>query len=214
MQIYVARRRTELDRAILEALRNEGATFEQMEWLAPVENLKFSEPCDGRFLDLLGLSHLRSKLLEFWPKGGPRWDALALLHPGEAVLLVEAKSYPSEVHGGGCKANPIARPKIEESLHSARRWLGASTDSDWLGPLYQYANRLSHVYFLRHNCNCTAWLANICFINDPRSRTSKEEWNVALPQLKKSLGFSDGSIPHVIDVFLQGRNREELFGTI
>src|SRR5688572_9701695 len=119
MQIYVARRQEELSAAVLDSLRLAGGHYDRVEWVAPIESEKFSEPCDGAFLRAIRQPQLRSRLAEFWPSGGPRWDALALLHPGAAPLLVEAKSYPAEIVGGGCKAKPGSRPRIESSLGAA-----------------------------------------------------------------------------------------------
>lgn len=210
MQLYVARRQGELTSAVLNALRLARATFDRIDWVAPLEHKRFSEPCDGTFLELLGLRHLRAQLADFWPKGGPRWDALAVLQPGAGVLLVEAKSYPGEIRGGGCKAVPESRTVIERSIRTARDWFGASKGADWLGPLYQYANRLAHVRFLREVAGRTAWLANVCFLDDPIKPTTRMQWDVLLPDLKSALGFRSGTIPYVIDVFLPARDRREL----
>src|SRR2546423_2873618 len=74
MQLYVARREEELTAAVLKALHSSGASLHRIDWVAPLERKRFSEPCDGSFLELLGLGQLRAQLADFWPKGGPRWD--------------------------------------------------------------------------------------------------------------------------------------------
>jgi hypothetical protein len=209
MQLYVSRREPELSRAVLNALRNAGAKFDGIRWVAPLESNRFSEPCDGRFLAAVEQTDLRSKLAAFWPKGGPRWDALGILEPGGAVLLVEAKNYPREMLGGGCKATKPARDVIEKTIRESRDWFKASSSANWLGPLYQYANRLSHVRFFR-DFGRDAWLANVCFLDDEQhGSTSQEVWDTELPRLKRELGFAE-KIPHVVDVFLPARDRKEL----
>jgi hypothetical protein len=208
-QIYVCRRERELSEAVLGALQRIGESYHTVTWVAPLECNNFYEPRDGAFLRALELSDMRQRLSEFWPARGPRWDALALLEPGSAILLGEGKSYPAEMLGRGCMATPASRAPILTSLGAARSWLHARPDADWLGPLYQYANRLAHVYFLRKICGRPAFLANLCFLDDERSPTSRADWESQLSVYKEQLGFPNG-IPHSVDVFLPARSRSEL----
>ena len=84
--------------------------------------------------------------------------------------------------------------------------------ADWSGPLYQFANRLSHVYFLRERHGIPAWLVNLCIVDDPtRKATSEREWVTHMIRVRERLGFSPGPIPWVADVFHPGRPRNELF---
>jgi hypothetical protein len=209
MQIYVARRQNELSHAVLDALRKTGKRFTSVEWVAPLETNNFYEPRDRVFLTTVGLEHLGKRLADFWPARGPRWDALAVLHPGKAVLLVEAKSYPSELLGGGCKAGKSTRPRIQKSLDASKKFFKVQTAADWLGPLYQYANRLAHVHFLNIECRHPTFLANVCFLEDPHRSTSMAAWQSELKVLKSRLGLS-ALIPNTVDVFLQARSRKEL----
>ena len=96
---------------------------------------------------------------------------------------------------------------IERSLAEAREWFGAGP-ADWCGPLYQFANRLAHVYFLRERAGVPTWFVNVCFVNDPRTPTSEEEWRIELARAQRALGFSDAEIPFVANVFLPGLGRE------
>jgi hypothetical protein len=122
--------------------------------------------------------------------------------------LAEGKSYPAEMLGRGCMATPASRAPILTSLGAAKSWLRARPDADWLGPLYQYANRLAHVYFLRKICGRPAFLANLCFLNDKRS-PPLAAWESQLRVYKEQLGFPNG-IPYSVDVFLPARPRSEL----
>jgi hypothetical protein len=216
MQIYVARRQRELSLQILQVLGFSCITC-TIEWVSPREHCRFAEAFDLSFLRALGLSKHWPKLRHFWPRGGPHWDALGRLHrrgADDAVLLVEAKSYPQEIRGQGCQAKALAsKETIGRSLKNARAWFQADPDANWLGPLYQYANRLAHLYFFRQCLHIDAWLINVYFTDDLTSHnpTSKAVWEKELPSVKRELGFSGSSIQWVHDVFLPARDRSELF---
>ena len=65
------------------------------EWLSPIQPY-YKEFWDNNFLSRLPLSDTqRQIMLEFWPKGGPHWDGLAIAQDGE-ILLIEAKAYIAE----------------------------------------------------------------------------------------------------------------------
>ncbi len=211
MQIAVARRKQELSKAIATQLACPDGT--QLVWKSPLEKEKFKEYLDESFLEAVNLQRFAPKLAEFWPKSGPRWDGLARLEkngqlPG--IVLVEAKSYPQEMYGQGCKATGESRELIERSTKAAKDWFHADSSADWLGPLYQFANRLSHIYFLRKIADIDARLVNLCFVNDETMYpTSKEDWKASLKRAKNELGFKD-EVRYVADVFLDARNRAEL----
>jgi hypothetical protein len=219
MQLYVNRRRGALDSAIREAIPSLGPRA-HIEWHSPLEGQPspFREFRDGAFLRALGLAHLRTALRKFWPLGGPRWDGLATAQDPKsagviAYLLVEAKSYPDELLGRGCLALPDsdADRLIEESLARTARWAGVADNSRWRGHLYQYANRLAHMYFLQEATGVSTWLVNLCFLNDQTNRpTPRAEWDTRLKQLKAELGFPDAQVPRSVDVFLPAGSREDL----
>jgi hypothetical protein len=219
MQLYVNRRREALDSAIREAIPSIGP-HTRIEWHSPLEGVafRFGEFRDGAFLRALGLEHLKPALRKFWPLGGPRWDGLATAHnPGTATpltyLLVEAKSYPDELLGRGCLAQPgsDADRLIRDSLARTALWAGAADSSKWRGQLYQYANRLAHVYFLQQATEVPTWLVNLCFVNDLTKRpTPQAEWDARLKQLKSDLGFPSTQVPQSVDVFLPAGSREDL----
>ena len=213
-QIYVARRQDELNIAIQRVLSEAGAPTTTIEWTAPLESHQFREPVDYTFLAALRLADYSRALREFWPSGGPNWDVLAILgdagRPG--VLLVEAKSYPGEVYGAGCNATSLrSRKLIRESLTRTQMWLGVASTFDWLGKLYQYGNRLAHLFFLREVLGVDTWLVNLCFTNDiTRIPVTEDEWRLTLPSFKHELGFNVDQIPWVVDVLLPGRPRRDL----
>jgi len=60
----------------------------RIEWVSP-KAPDYVEYYDGPFLDVLGLGHLRGKLADFWPNGGPHWDGLGRLtnHGGRTCAV-------------------------------------------------------------------------------------------------------------------------------
>jgi hypothetical protein len=215
-QIYVNRRTSELNAAVGAKLGLPPGAEERFRWVSPSEQDGFREYYDRAFLDKLGLLPLATKLDEFWPSGGPHWDALGVVDPDNAdptprYLLVESKSYAREVFGGGCLAKE-SRVKIDDALRATSDWLNATCTPSWTGRLYQYANRLAHLYFLRELGEREAWLINLCFVDDPHRPTSVAEWHTALPRFGLELGLTHRS-PWVADVLLPALPRSELVAT-
>lgn len=201
VQLYSARLMPTLSAALAKAVGHPG---DSLEWMAPAEDKKFKELLDQAFIRALDLDAHAKALRAFWPGSGPRWDGLARLAQSRTVLLVEGKSYPAEMRGSGCQAkDPKSIAMIDAALADTKRWLGVSADRNWKGDLYQYANRLAHVRFLR-DLGVDAWLVNLCFVNDPtKNPTDEHTWRAALKQAKKDLGVSD--ISHLaVDVLLPG----------
>ena len=87
------------------------------------------------------------------------------------------------------------------SFGQTKRWLGADATADWCGPLYQSANRLAHLYFLREIVKVPAWLVHVCFVADPRTPTAVNAWRPALAVAEKQLGLPEQS-PYATAVFL------------
>jgi len=141
-----------------------------------------------------------------WPTGGPSWDALGIISDSNGkvspgVILVEAKSHISEIYGPGCQAGPHSRDLIERSLATAKQWCGARADANWTGPLYQSANRLAHLYFIRERLQRPAWLVNLYFLNDPIGPADRDAWNIEIQKVKSSLGL-DVAVPFAMEIFL------------
>jgi hypothetical protein len=218
-QIYVNRRRPELRRAILDGLPALAADEPSFQWVSPLEACRFREYRDYDFLKALGLGRLRAELEEFWPARGPCWDALAVIdRPGRkpGALLVEAKSYPGEIRGGGTRGQGDSRKKIVRALALTQRWLGLPEDGEaWTGELYQTANRLAHLYFLRRS-RIDAWLVNVLIVGDRRSPTTRPAWNRALPSVDLDLGLPSARNRSALSfcgkAYLPGRDRSELAG--
>ena len=214
IQIAVSRRQDELSRATADAIGLPSRS--SLVWKSPLEEERFAEYRDAAFLRVVGLEHLTPSLAAFWPRRGPCWDGLARIETAgvlSGVVLVEAKSYPQEMKGSGCRATGASLKQIQKALRAAQKWLSVPESADWYGPLYQFANRLSHVYFLRERHGIPTWLVNLCMVDDPTWKaTSERGWVTHMIGMREQLGFSHRPIPWVADVFQLGRSRNELFG--
>lgn len=194
-QLYVNERRDEVNYELLAEFPE--LTGARIEWRSPLADDGYREYWDAGFLDRVRLAEHAAGLKSFWPTGGPHWDALATVHePGglrPGVLLVEGKSYPAELRGGGCKAEPgsVSRELIEQSLAWTQERLGVTnqTAENWCGPLYQTANRLAHLCWLR-SLGIRAWLAHLLFVDDPLRPTTADEWMQALEAANRDLGLT------------------------
>ena len=217
IQIYVNRRTDELSQNVFDALSSIASLNPKLGWVSPLKNEKFVEYQDRAFLKAVGFEHLADDLKEFWPRGGPSWDALAVLEfpeglDSKGVLLVEAKSHPPEIYGSGLQAKSSkSKTKIEMALNNTKKWLRIEEGVSWTGPLYQSANRLAHLYFFREVVKVPTWLVNIYFLNDPHSSTNSDEWQNALERVKEELGLKDIIVPYMVQLFLEARDRCELF---
>jgi hypothetical protein len=89
------------------------------------------------------------------------------------------------------EAGDISREKIEKALAATQQWLGVEEAPDrWLGELYQSANRLAHLYWLRKVARVEAWLVHLLFTDDYTHRgASREEWDRDLPLIDRELGL-------------------------
>jgi len=200
--------RQDLDESLLKLLGAAGADYSRLEWVSPVKSARFAEYRDADFLRQLGLGHLVDALRKFWPDNGPCWDALAVAHnptliDSKGVILLEAKSHRFEMCGCCDATAADSRRKIEMALSSTKTWLRARSRMKWTSYLYQYANRLAHLYFLRHIAEpkVDAWLVNLYFTQDPYRPTSQAQWDDFLLEVKWALGL-DNDPPFSLNLFL------------
>lgn len=165
-------------------------------WVSPLDSEKHREYRDEealrRLLRLLDLPEsLKAPLKEFWPRRGPVWDALGVTRRGD-LLLVEAKAHVAELASPATRATPASRALIERSLTATRDFLAPGSEAAWSGTFYQYANRLAHLYLLRHRNGLPAHLVFVYFLNaaDVDGPSTKAEWDAALTLLYAALGLS------------------------
>jgi hypothetical protein len=156
----------------------------QIEWRSPLEADEYAEYRDRGFVDRLEIQLPTGHLQDFWPRGGPVWDGLARTKQAPPhLLLVEAKAHVSELASDPCGAiSATSQTRIRDSLADTQRFLHVGSENDWTGGLYQYANRLAHLYWLRE-CNAlNAYLLFIYFTGDQTvgGPGTESEWQAAL----------------------------------
>ena len=161
-------------------------------WVSPLQDDDYAEYRDQDFLDILGIDLPNKRLRDFWPNLGPQWDALAKTKSGRIILL-EAKANIPEVVSPATGASPASRELIEKSLSETKAFLGVDQDIPWAGRLYQFTNRLAHLYLLRELNGIDAYLVFTYFVGDDDVNGPKtvNEWKAALTVAKKVLGISE-----------------------
>ncbi|MCC2677369.1 MAG: hypothetical protein K0R58_4316, partial [Ramlibacter sp.] len=143
---------------------------EKVQWRSPIASTCFEEYRDGAALRLLDIERLpRRALQDFWPNGGPVWDALGVSSSGR-LLLLEAKAHIAEAASPASRASPASLAKIDRALSQARAYYSPRAIAIWSGPLYQYANRLAFQYLLREVNGLDSRLVFLNFCNAPDVR--------------------------------------------
>jgi hypothetical protein len=163
---------------------------ERVEWTAPLISQGFAEPRDGEALRKAGIASLPHRsLLDFWPRRGPVWDAVAQV--GTASLFVEAKANVREAASPPSKASLASLAQIQAALQEARRFYAPDSAADWHGVFYQYANRLAHHYFLTQVNRLDSRLVFLYFLNaeDVRGPSSITEWEAVTKLIHAALGL-------------------------
>ena len=157
-------------------------------WLSPLANDDMAEYRDAAFIERLGVQADLFRLEDFWPNGGPQWDALARID--EIPIIVEAKSHLQEMASTACGASAKSHSKISRAMIAVQSHLNIASKIDWTGVGYQYANRLAHLYFLRVRNNIPAHLFFIYFANDRTINTpvSIAQWSGAIQFFELLLG--------------------------
>lgn len=159
-------------------------------WFSPLQSDDYAEYRDAAFLDRIGQAQFGDDLKRYWPARGPQWDALALA--GDEVLLVEAKAHIPEMLSDGCKAGDASLAIIKEAFASTISEANMKVGIEWTGPLYQYANRLAHLYFFKKR-GVKAKLVLCCFVGDDEMNggASEAEWKGALKIADHLIGLRD-----------------------
>src|SRR5205085_2564294 len=82
-------------------------------------------------------------------------------------LLIEAKAYVEEANTSPSTAGSKSLAQIRRSLNQLKAFLRSPSPHDWSALLYQYTNRLAHLYFLRELNNIPAYLIFVYFVGAP-----------------------------------------------
>jgi len=177
---------------------------EEVQWFSPLKSDDYAEYRDQAFLDLLKIKLEKAPLKQFWPSGGPQWDALGKSSSGK-LFLVEAKSHVGELISTLQAKNSASVERIRKSLDVTRRHLGSKTEFDWTKTFYQYANRLAHLYLLRKN-GVDAYLVLVYFVNDweMRGPATASEWKGATKLIHECLGIGRHRLrQYITDIFIK-----------
>lgn len=197
-----------LDDALIRACSLDGP----VRWVSPLRGERYREYQDGAFLEALDAAELVDALKDWWPSGGPVWDALGIARDG-TLVLVEAKANVPEMssstgslagHSGSLRGM-ANRELIEQSLAATRRWLGVHEQHgvDWIASsAFQYANRLAHLHFLLRHGRKTV-LAYACFTDDHTYLpTTSEQFAAQHRHDHHLLGLTELDLPNVARIYL------------
>ena len=178
----------------------------QISWLSPLRDDLYAEYRDEQFLDRLGICLTRKQLRAFWPRLGPQWDGLARSSSSEC-FLVECKAYVSELVSPGTQASLRSKILIDRSLGEVQSYLGVRPLVSWSEILYQYANRLAHLYLLRVLNEVPTYVVSVYFVGDQDmgGPATAGEWKSAILVVKRMLGLKEGHrlSRFAVDVFVE-----------
>jgi len=183
---------------------------EEICWLSPLEEDDYAEYRDQAFIDKLGVKLDKVSLEDFWPKGGPQWDALG--RSGSSKLfLVEAKSHIQELVSSIQAEDKDSLRKICKGLKDTKSFLNSKAEIDWSSRFYQYTNRLAHLYLLQELNQLPAYLVFVYFINDEKMNGPRtvNEWKGAIKLLHSYLGIGRHKLQKFMtEVFIDVKNLE------
>jgi len=175
-----------------------------IEWLSPKKEDEYAEYRDYSFIKKLGITLSHHSIEDFWPSGGPQWDALGRLKSGGSVLI-EAKSHISEMISTIKATDEDSLRKIRFSLNKTKEYLRAKAEPNWSIGFYQYMNRLAFLYLLRELNIIPAYLIFVYFLNDEEMDGPKtvNEWKGAIKLLHSYLGLERNKLKkYVAEVFI------------
>ena len=203
---YLGPHRQELNRQIEQEIRLRDPDFKLVDWMDfPFDATDPFLDGEWKGMDFLdGAVHgaARRGWSSHWPSRGHSWDAIARTRSARThgYMLVEAKAHVTEAgcENARCKAeHPASLRLIRDTLAQTRDALGCDAGCDpdaWLGPYYQYANRLAALHYL-HSRGVEARLLFIYFTGDSfagdRCPESREEWErLVIDNTRRSLGLN------------------------
>ena len=85
--------------------------------------------------------------------------------PERELLLVEAKAQLTELRAPCAATSPRSLDQITRAMATTKQALSVPAECDWLGPYYQFCNRLAILNFL-HGHGLKTHLLFIYFIGD------------------------------------------------
>lgn len=97
-----------------------------------------------------------------------------------------------EIVSPGTGAQDKLLAQIENSISAVKQFMGVDQEIPWIGKLYQFANRLAHLYLLRELNGVDAYLVFVYFIGDDdvSGPSTIAEWKSAMTVVKRVFGIS------------------------
>ncbi len=190
-------------------------TWSRVDWKSPLAGDDYAEYRDADFLKVLGLPSPPTPLSAFWPRFGPQWDALGVGQPGNVRILVEAKANIPEFVSDPCGASaPNSVAMIQQAIARTKAHMAPKSKklaaANWMGPFYQIANRLAHLYYLREVLGEAAVLAFVYFVNAPdmKGPQARDQWEAAIAVAHEILGMPQRHAlsQYVADIFIDTRD--------
>jgi hypothetical protein len=175
----------------------------RIDWRSPLASDEFAEYQDGEFLGRLGLTLKMRTLGDFWPSGGPRWDALGRAEDGTAIL-VEAKAHLAELFSPPSRAAVDSLARIRRALEEVAKDLAATPGCDWTMRFYQFTNRLAHGHLLQRLNGVPTQLVFLYLIGDAEmdGLRTRREWEAVLAVLDEALGLRGRMPTYVTHAFI------------
>lgn len=167
------------------------------------ENAPLRDDKEISGLEFIKDAQVLEKWKLFWPQTGnaQNWDAVGEIDfdDRDEWLLVEAKGHVGEMESKCGATNAVSKQRIYSALEKASRAFGNQSKpvENWLGPYYQYANRLAVLYFLMKECirPVGARLLFIYFCGENRKNVecpqNKQEWLPSIHKANEWLGVDN-----------------------
>jgi hypothetical protein len=172
----------------------------EIEWRAPLAENNYEEPRDDTFWTAIKRPDLKAAAVDWWPRRGPAWDAVALARQGDgdaSVVLFEAKAnIPEFTAGNFAGTHPDSIRMIHTAPATTQTTLAATAPlAVWTGNHYQLANRLAWTAWLRAH-DVDAHFAYLLF-HDDRSHipTSQADLRARVADGYTQLGIESARWP-------------------
>jgi hypothetical protein len=203
---WIIERPDDVSRDLLDRNEQLRVWASRIEWLSPHRDSQ-AELRDQAWTEI-GLTAHSPQQADWWPSGGPVWDAIARVHGadgGVGGIFVEAKGRPGELTAGGMEAtSDKSIAKIKSAFADVQADLGVPPSDEWLRACYQPANRLALLWYARKLCQPPApvWLVSLYFLGEHyplATRTdigpqTQESWEPNIETLHERMGLPNA--PH------------------
>jgi hypothetical protein len=189
-------------------------------WLAPAH--AGTELRDAAWTQV-GLPQPTPQAAGWWPSGGPTWDGVARVTGADGrvgALFIEAKGHDREIRSSGTRAGKSSLSTIKSALDDVQNGLDVPFGTDWLGAVYQPANRLAWIWFARehekhHGEPVEAWLVSIYFcggvypwgVKPVHGPASEKQWRPIIDGLHAEMKLPEHHAvsDRVIELFLPAK---------